>query len=110
MEIVRTGPYQRGLKRLEKLGATERDIDRMEREIASNPEIGDVIQGTGGMRKVRFGYGGTGKRGGGRTIYYAVLEDETIYLLTVYAKADRSDVAADEKRLLKALVKELTDG
>lgn len=110
MKVVRTNPYERGLKRLKKLGATEDDIDGMEREIASNPEIGDVIPGAGGLRKVRFAYGRIGKRGGGRTIYYRVREDDTVYLLAAYAKIDRDDITADEKRLLRALVRELTDG
>ncbi len=43
-------------------------------------------------------------------VYYALLEDDVIYLITAYAKVDKRDLTADEKRLFKALVKELTDG
>lgn len=110
MEIVRTKTYKAGLKRLSKLGATSADVTTMENEIALDPRIGDVIEGTGGMRKVRFPYGQTGKSGGGRTIYYAVTADEVVYLITVYAKVDKSDLTAKEKKLFKALIKELTDG
>lgn len=107
MEFVRTSSYEKGLKRLRKLGAADADFDAMEREIATNPEIGDVIQGTGGLRKVRFGYGQAGKSGGGRTIYYVVTEDDTAYLLTAFAKVDKTDLTADERKMFKALIKEL---
>lgn len=110
MEIVRTKSYQRALKRLGKLGATEFQLDEMEAEIAADPQAGDVIQGTGGLRKIRFAYGEVGKSGGGRTIYYALTACGTIYLITAYAKVDKADLTPDEKRLFKKLVKELIDG
>ena len=110
MELIRTGVYSKALKRLGKLGATTMDIEAMETAIAARPEGGDVISGTGGLRKVRFDYGRGGKSGGGRTIYYALLGEGLIYLLTAYAKVDKSDLTALEKKLFKALVKELTDG
>ena len=65
MEIVRTDPYLRCLKRLRKLKATDADITAMEDAIAADPEGGDIIAGAGGLRKVRFGFGGQGKRGAG---------------------------------------------
>ena len=61
MEIVRTATYARNLKRLGKLGATDADVIAMENAIAVNPEAGAVIKGSGGMRKIRFGFGGSGK-------------------------------------------------
>jgi hypothetical protein len=108
MEIVRTSAYAAALKRLKKLGATSRDIVAMEDAIAIAPEAGAVIRGTNGLRKIRFGYGGRGKSGGGRTIYYAMLEDDVVYLLAAYAKADKEDLTSDEKKLFSALIEELT--
>jgi hypothetical protein len=55
--------------------------------IALNPEAGDVIPGTGGLRKVRFNRAGMGKRGGARAIYYTRLAQGQIVLVVVYAKA-----------------------
>ena len=55
MEFVRTGSYEKGLKRLRKLGAVDGDFEAMEQAIATNPEIGDVIKGSNGLRKVRSG-------------------------------------------------------
>lgn len=55
--------------------------------LASNPLAGDVIPGTGGLRKVRWSRAGMGKRGGARVIYYNLLSDGCIWLLIVYTKA-----------------------
>jgi hypothetical protein len=55
--------------------------------IALNPDAGDVIAGTGGLRKVRFSRAGTGKRGGARAIYFTRLTQGQIVLVVVYAKA-----------------------
>jgi hypothetical protein len=110
MQLFRTSSYQKGLKRLKKLGASDSDILGMENMIAGDPTTGDVIPGSGGLRKVRFGYAGKGDRGGGRTIYYVVLDADTTYLLVAYAKVDKDDLTAKELKLFKALVKELTHG
>jgi hypothetical protein len=107
MEIIRTSGYAAALKRLKKLGASPDDIIAMENAIARAPETGVVIRGTNGLRKIRFGYGGRGKSGGGRTVYYVMLDDEAVYLLVAYAKADKEDLTADEKRLFRALIEEL---
>ena len=108
MDFVRTRSYDKGLKRLRKLGATQEDFDAIEEVIARNPEAGDVIRGSGGMRKLRFAFGQGGKRGGGRSIYYVVLADDLTYLLFAYPKVDKNDLTADELKLFKDLLKELS--
>ena len=107
MELIRTSAYAAALKRLKKLGASPDDIIAMENAIARAPETGVVIRGTNGLRKIRFGYGGRGKSGGGRTVYYVMLDDEAVYLLVAYAKVDKEDLTADEKRLFRTLIEEL---
>jgi hypothetical protein len=87
-----------------------RDVwDESEREdfvnfIARNPEAGDVIPDTGGVRKVRWARSGSGKRGGTRVIYFYHNADRPLYLLMVYAKAWQEDLSADEKRAVRKLV------
>ena len=71
------------------------------------PLVGDVIQGTGGLRKVRWSANGKGKRGGVRIIYLYLVEKSHIHFLTVYAKNEISDLSANEKKILKNLVEEL---
>ena len=65
---------------------------------------GDVIPGSGGLRKLRWRGSGRGKRGGIRVIYYSLAADNRIYLLTVYAKADCVDLTREQIRVLRKLV------
>lgn len=66
--------------------------------IAANPEAGDVIPDTGGIRKVRWSRAGTGKRGGVRVIYFYHDSTMPLYLLLIYAKAQRENWSQEEKR------------
>jgi hypothetical protein len=75
--------------------------------IARNPEVGDIIPDTGGVRKLRWRKAGTGKRGGVRVVYFFYDPDSPIYLLMVYAKARREDMTPDEKRAAKKLAETL---
>jgi hypothetical protein len=70
--------------------------------IARNPEAGDVIPESGGVRKVRWGRQGSGKRGGVRVIYFYRHADAPLYLLMVYAKARRENLSPDAKRAVQA--------
>ena len=68
------------------------------------PKSGDVIHGTGGIRKLRWQAKGKGKRSGVRIIYYYLDNKKRFYLLTLYAKNEVIDLTANEKKLLKQLV------
>jgi len=68
--------------------------------VASNPEAGDLIPGSGGCRKPRWSRPGTGKRGGARVIYF-LHQDSTIWLLIAYAKAKFDDLPASFLAKLK---------
>ena len=70
--------------------------------LAHNPEGGDVIPGTGGVRKLRWGRAGSGKRGGARVVYFYYRADCPLYLLLAYAKAQATDLSADEKKAVAA--------
>lgn len=61
--------------------------------LAQNAEAGRVIPGSGGCRKVRWSRDGMGKRGGVRVIYYNLLPDGTIWLLTIYSKSAMDNIA-----------------
>jgi hypothetical protein len=71
--------------------------------IARNPQAGDLIPETGGVRKIRWARLGTGKRGGARVIYFYRDASRPLYLLMVYAKARREDLTPDEKRAVRRL-------
>jgi hypothetical protein len=68
--------------------------------IARHPEAGDIIPETFGVRKVRWGRAGSGKRGGVRVIYYYHDTGNPLYLLMVYAKAMQENLAPEAKRAL----------
>jgi hypothetical protein len=72
--------------------------------IAANPQAGDVMQDTGGLRKVRWSREGSGKRGGVRVVYFYHDSAMPIYLLMVYAKARQETLSRDEKRRVRDLV------
>ena len=72
--------------------------------LAENPLAGDVIPGTGGVRKLRFAVTGKGKCGGARVIYYYLDGSLPLYALLAYPKNAKSDMTPDEKRAVTALV------
>jgi len=74
--------------------------------LAVNPDAGNVVPGSGGCRKVRWGRPGTGKRGGVRVILFNRLANGEIWLLTIYAKSARDNLAAHTLRALKELIDE----
>lgn len=76
--------------------------------IAYAPTCGDLIPGTGGLRKVRIGRGGGGKRGGARVIYYFYNAAFPLLLVALYAKNEKDDLSGQEKRKFAALVQEIT--
>ena len=72
--------------------------------LAEHPLVGDEIPGTGGVRKMRFGASGRGKRGGVRVIYFFGGEGVPIYALLAYSKSDRTDLNTGERRAVAAVV------
>lgn len=87
------------------IGTTERS--RLLWHLKANPKDGDVIPGTGGIRKIRWAKPGSGKRGGIRVIYYFYDKNGILFMLTTYAKNDKVDLSSKEKKEYQNLVKEL---
>jgi hypothetical protein len=73
-------------------------------DLAQNPEKGPVIEGTGGLRKVRWKLKGKGKSGGIRIMYLFLKTDNVIHLVFVFAKSESDNLADDEKKQLKNIV------
>ncbi|MEY4593527.1 MAG: hypothetical protein RIR18_2422 [Pseudomonadota bacterium] len=69
--------------------------------LAKHPEAGDVIPGSGGLRKVRWGRAGSGKSGGVRVIYFAINEAGELVLLTMYAKSKTENLTAQQLKEIK---------
>ena len=78
-EFVYTEPFRKCWKAM---GLSEDDLKKLEEILLENPQLGDVIEGTGGARKMRIQIENRGKSGGGRVIYVDVFEKEKLYFLS----------------------------
>ena len=78
----------------------------LQNELTNNPELGDLMPGTGGFRKLRWAdkRRGKGRRGGLRIIYYYFSSDQQIWLMTLYDKNEASDLTSKEKKALQAAI------
>jgi len=79
----------------------------LQRTLMGNPEAGEVIEGTGGLRKLRFADArrGKGKRGGLRVIYYWGTAGMQFWLFTLYDKDEMADLTQQQRKALKAMIK-----
>jgi len=94
------------LKESEKL-LNQSEKDGLFDLLARNPDIGDLITGTGGVRKLRFAIGGKGKRSGVRVIYYFYNQINPIFLFDIYGKNQKIDLTEEDKKTLYSIVKEM---
>jgi len=79
----------------------EEEYSALQWELITHPEAGDIIRGSGGLRKLRWKIRGRGKRGGCRIIYYWRSRDGEIWLLTIYAKNEAENIPAHILRQIK---------
>lgn len=86
------------------MGLDDDDLQILQEQLLDDPQRGDVIQGTGGLRKVRFSLPNRGKRGSSRIIYIDFCTAETIYLIFAYPKNEKDTLSAEEKNNMKKLV------
>lgn len=102
--FVELPPFRRYLDALSEGPEILREIQEA---LLEDPEAGDVVPGTGGLRKMRHRGKGKGKSGGYRVTYLHRPEAEKIYLIVLYAKNEQEDLNENEKRVLKQLVEAL---
>jgi mRNA-degrading endonuclease RelE of RelBE toxin-antitoxin system len=103
VEFVETAEFTRKADKL----LTPLELRLVQREIAIDPVRGDVIQGTGGARKLRVALPskGKGKRGGARVVYYYQDSRGRVYLIDVYTKSRQDDLSEAQKQQLYQLIK-----
>ena len=100
MVIIETTVFTRLITRL----MDDDHYRELQEVLIGNPDAGDVIPGSGGLRKLRWRLAGQGKRGGVRVIYYRVMAAGHIYMLYVYAKSEEEDLSRDQLRALRQIV------
>lgn len=82
-------------------------LRRVQYEILKNPESGDVITGTGGVRKIRVGKSNIGKSGGYRVLYLDLPNKNICHLLLIFNKNEMSNISSEEKKVIRGLVEKI---
>ncbi len=100
-KFIYTEPFRRCWKAM---GLGDNDLLTLEQALLNDPKVGDVIEGTGGARKMRIQLEGRGKSGGGRVIYLDVFEKEDLYLLFAYPKNVQEDLTPDQKKAIRRII------
>ncbi|MBB1268658.1 type II toxin-antitoxin system RelE/ParE family toxin [Shewanella sp. SR44-3] len=102
IEFVETSIFTRQIKEL----ATDDELKNLQAELIAQPDKGDIIRGTGGLRKVRMAVGNKGKSGSVRVLYVLTHADK-IYLVLAYPKSVKDSLTEEEKSKLKQIVQSL---
>ena len=100
--FVETSVFTRKVREL----FPEEEYRLLQVALLRKPDIGTVIPGSGGIRKLRWGAPGRGKRGGARIIYYRHVPGDIFFMLLAYPKNERDDITVDQVKELRRLVRE----
>jgi mRNA-degrading endonuclease RelE of RelBE toxin-antitoxin system len=103
--VVETPSYLADAERLFSPEERKAIVDRL----AADPVCGVVVPGSGGVRKVRFGFGGRGKSGGARIIYLFGGEDLPVFVLAAFAKNQKADPSVSERNALSRMVRDMIE-
>lgn len=104
IEFIETPTFTRQIKEI----ATDDELRELQHLLIADPERGALIQGSGGLRKVRMPLGNRGKSGGARIIYF-LATPEVIYLILAYSKNEKESLTGEEKSKLRTLTALLKD-
>lgn len=89
------------------MGLNDDDLHRLQNEILNNPDVGVVMKGTGGLRKMRFSFDDRGKSGSTRVCYVDIVVKETIFLVTAYPKNEKDNLSKEERNNIKKVIERL---
>lgn len=102
MVFVETPLFTKLIKEL----LTDDEYRELQEVLLTRPEAGDLIPGSGGLRKIRWRVAGKGKRGGIRVIYYWYKLEDSFYMLIAYKKSATEDLTKNQLKVLRQLVQE----
>lgn len=105
--VIETDSYLRDAK---DAGMTEDERNAAVDLVAADPETGDVMQGTGGVRKARLAGRGRGKSGGYRIVWYFGGGDIPVFLITVFGKGEKANLTQGERNALRSMTVKLKEG
>ena len=102
--FVQTRAFSKSINDLiDKKKLLHEDFEAFKKKLTENPEEGDLIRGTGGVRKTRLKSATKGKSGGFRICYFDDSKSEELFLILIYQKNEQETLTADEKKDLKGL-------
>lgn len=104
--VVETPTFLKDVKRA---NLDEDEHNELINFLASNPKVGAVLEGTGGVRKVRFAAQGRGKSGGYRVVYYFHSNEIPLFALALFAKNEKANLSKADRNELKALMPQIVD-
>ena len=90
-------------KRIQEL-ISDDEYRLLQTHLVNRPDVGKIMPGSGGLRKLRWSAGGHGKRSGIRIIYYWFVSEDIILFLYAYPKSERDDLTAEQLRQLKKII------
>ena len=102
MELIETSTFTKQITAL----LSDEEYGEFQSRLAANPQLGPLIKGGGGIRKIRVAIGSRGKRGGARVIYYWAVRKDLILLLYAYSKNVSADLTPRQVAQLAKVVKE----
>jgi hypothetical protein len=102
MEIIETSIFTRRIPEF----YSDDEYRELQAEIIAHPDIGKVIPGSGGIRKMRWHKKGIGKRGGLRILYYWFIQPKKILMLFAYQKNKQEDISKDQLKTLRKIIEE----
>jgi hypothetical protein len=105
MLIMETSIFTRIIKEL----MSDDEYRELQDALVIRPDMGDLIKGSGGLRKVRWKLEGKGKSGGARIIYYWVVDEDQIRMLYAYTKGKQADLTPAQLKILKSIVERWAD-
>ena len=103
LTFVETGTFTKLLPDV----VSDDDYAQFQRELAAHPDQGDLLEGCGGVRKVRLAIRGRGKSGGARVIYFYLRHRARIYLLYLFTKGDADNLSAAGKKAMRELAQQI---
>lgn len=92
------------IKKWKAMGLDDKDLKRLQEELIADPKVGAAMQGTGGIRKMRFAFEKRGKSGSVRVIYVDFEVYEKIFLITAYPKNEKDNLTQSERNELKQMI------
>ncbi len=100
MVIIETPIFTRRVQEL----ITDDEYRLLQTHLINRPDVGKIMSGSGGLRKIRWSSGGHGKRGGIRVIYYWFVSKDVILLLYAYPKSEQDDLTTGQLRQLRKII------